>query len=57
MKIVDKVQFWLGLFDIVVGIGLTITAIVMHRYTKIVFTLFPVGVGIMALFRAIDTRK
>lgn len=57
MKIVDKVQFTLGIFDIVVGIGLTIAAIFLHRYAKIVFTLFPVGMGIMALFRGIETRK
>ena len=57
MQIVDKVQFTLGIFDIVVGIGLTIAAIVLHRYTKIVFTMFPVGMGIMALCRSIETRK
>ena len=57
MRIVDKVQFTLGIFDIVVGIGLTIAAIVLHRYTKIVFTMFPVGIGIMALYRSIETRK
>lgn len=57
MRIVDKVQFTLGIFDIVVGIGLTIAVIVMHRYEKIVFTLFPVGMGIGALFRGIETRK
>lgn len=57
MRIVDKVQFTLGIFDIVVGIGLTIAAIVLHRYTKIVFTMFPVGIGIMALYRSIEARK
>lgn len=57
MKIVDKVQFTLGIFYIVVGIGLTIAAIVLHRYGKIVFTLFPVGMGIMALCRGIETKK
>jgi hypothetical protein len=57
MRIVDKVQFALGIIDIVVGIGLTIAAIILQRYTKIVFTLFPVGMGIMALFRGIETRK
>lgn len=57
MRIVDKVQFALGIFDIVVGIGLTIAAIILQRYTKIVFALFPVGMGIMALFRGIETRK
>lgn len=54
MKIVDKVQFWLGVFDVVTGIVLTITAIVMGRYTKIMFTMFPVGVGIMSIFRGIE---
>lgn len=34
-----------------------VAAIVLHRYTKIVFTMFPVGMGIMALFRGIETRK
>lgn len=57
MRIVDKVQFTLGVFDIVVGIGITIAAIILHRYTKIVFTMFPVGIGIMALCRGIETRK
>ena len=57
MRIVDKVQFTLGIFDIVVGIGLTVAVIIMHRYTKIFFTVFPVGMGIMALFRGIETRK
>lgn len=57
MRIVDKVQFTLGIFDIVVGIGLTIAAIVLQRYSKIVFTLFPVGLGVMALTRGIETRK
>lgn len=57
MRIVDKVQFTLGVIDIVVGIWLTIAAIILHRYTKIVFTMFPVGMGIMALFRGIETRK
>ena len=57
MRIVDKVQFTLGVFDIIVGVGLTIAAIILHRYTKIVFTLFPVGIGIMALCRSIETRK
>lgn len=57
MKVVDKVQFALGIFDIVVGIGLTVAAIVLHRYAKIVFTLFPVGMGIMALCRGIEIRK
>lgn len=57
MRIVDKVQFTLGIFDIVVGIGITIAAIIMHRYAKIVFTLFPVGMGIMSLCRGIETRK
>lgn len=56
MKIVDKVQFWLGLLDIVVGIGTSIIVIVTHRYSKLVLTMFPVGVGIMALFRAIETK-
>ena len=56
MKITDKTQFALGVFDVVVGIALTITAIAMHRYTKIVFTLFPVGVGIMTIFRGIDAK-
>jgi hypothetical protein len=57
MRIVDKVQFTLGVFDIVVGIGITIAAIILHRYTKIVFTMFPVGMGIMALCQSIETRK
>lgn len=57
MRIVDKVQFTLGIFDIVVGIGLTIAVIVLHRYEKIVFTLFPIGMGIIALCRGIETRK
>lgn len=57
MRIVDKVQFTLGIFDIIVGAWLTIAAIILHRYTKIVFTLFPVGMGIMALIRGIETRK
>jgi hypothetical protein len=57
MRIVDKVQFTLGIIDIVVGIGLTIAAIILQRYTKIVFTMFPVGMGIMALCRGIETRK
>lgn len=57
MRIVDKVQFTLGIFDIVVGIGITIAAIILHRYTKIVFALYPVGMGIMALCRGIETRK
>lgn len=57
MRIVDKAQFTLGIFDIVVGIGVTIATIILHRYTKIVFTLFPVGMGIMALCRSIETRK
>ena len=57
MKITDKTQFALGVFDVVAGIALTIAAIALHRYTKIVFTLFPVGVGIMAIFRGIETRK
>ena len=57
MRIVDKVQFVLGIFDIVVGIGLTVAAIVLQRYSKIVFTLFPVGMGVMALMRGIETRK
>lgn len=57
MRIVDKVQFTLGVFDIVVGISITIAAIILHRYTKIVFTMFPVGMGIMALCRSIETRK
>lgn len=57
MRIVDKVHFTLGIFDIIVGIGLTIASIVLHRYTRIVFTLFPVGMGIMALFRGIETKK
>lgn len=57
MRIVDKAQFTLGIFDIAVGIGITIAVIVLHRYEKIVFTLFPVGMGIMALFRGIETRK
>ena len=57
MRIVDKVRFTLGIFDIVVGVGLTIASIVLHRYVKIVFTLFPVGMGIMALCRSIETRK
>ena len=57
MRIVDKVQFVLGIFDIVVGIGLTVAAIVLQRYSKIVFTLFPVGMGVMPLMRGIETRK
>lgn len=57
MRIVDKVQFWLGIFDILVGVGITIAAIIQHRYTKIVSTMFPVGIGIMILCRSIETRK
>lgn len=57
MRIVDKVQFTLGIFDIVVGVGAIIAAIILHRYTKIVFSLFSVSMGIMALFRGIETRK
>jgi hypothetical protein len=57
MRIVDKVQFTLGIFDIIVGVGLTIAVIILHRYTKIVFTMFPVGMGIMTLCRSIETKK
>ena len=57
MKIVDKVQFTLGVFDIVVGIGFTIAAIDLHMYTKIVSTLPPVGIGIWLLCQGIETRK
>lgn len=57
MRIVDKVQFWLGIFDIIVGVGITIAAIIQHRYTKIVSTMFPVGMGIMVLCQSIETRK
>ena len=57
MKVVDEVKFTLGIFDIVVGIGLTIAVIALHRYEKIVFTLFPIGLGAGALFRGIETRK
>lgn len=57
MKVVDKAQFTLGIFDIAVGIGLTIAVIALHRYEKIVFTLFHIGMGIMTLFRGIETRK
>lgn len=57
MRIVEKVQFTLGVFDIVVGIGITIVAIILHRYTKIAFMLYPVVMGIMALCRSIETRK
>ena len=34
MRIVDKVQFTLGIFDIAAGIGLTIAVIALHRYEK-----------------------
>lgn len=57
MRIVDKAQFILGIFDIIVGVGCVIAAIILHRYTKIGLTLFPVGTGIMALCRSIETRK
>lgn len=57
MRIVDKVQFTLGIFDILVGVGITIAAIIQHRYTKIVSTMFPVGIGIMILCQSIETRK
>ena len=57
LRIVDKVHFWLGIFDIIAGVGLTVYVIILHRYTKIVFTIFPVGMGIMALCRSIETRK
>ena len=57
MRIVDKVKFTLGIIDIIVGVGLIIAVILLHRYTKIVFTMFPVGMGIMALCRSIETRK
>ena len=57
MRIVDKVQFTLGIFDIVAGIGIAIAAIIMNRYAKIVFAMFPVGIGIMTLCRGIETRR
>lgn len=57
MRIVDKVQFTLGVFNIIVGVGITIAAIIQHRYTKIVSSLFSLGVGIMLLCQSVETRK
>ena len=57
MRIVDKVQFTLGIFDIVVGVGLVIATTVLHRYSKTVFAAFPVVLGISALCRSIETKK
>lgn len=57
MKVVDKAQFTLGIFDIAVGIGLTIAVIFIHRYENIVFTLPPVVMGIVSLCQSIETKK
>lgn len=57
MRIVDKAQFTLGVIDIVVGVGLVIATIVLHRYSKSVCAAFPVVIGISALFRSIETKK
>lgn len=57
MRIVDKVQFILGVFDIVVGVGMVIATICLHRYSKLAFAVFPVVIGISALCRSIETKK
>lgn len=57
MRIVDKAQFTLGIFGIIVGVGRTIASIILQRYANIVNAMFPVGFGIMSLCGSIETRK
>ena len=57
MWIVNKAQFTLGIFGIIVGVGRTIASIILQRYANIVTAMFPVGFGIMSLCGSIETRK
>jgi hypothetical protein len=57
MRIVDKIQFALGIFGIIVGVGRTIASIILQRYANIVTVMFPVGFSIMSLCGSIETRK
>ena len=57
MRIVDKAQFTLGIFGIIVGVGRTIASIISQRYANIVNAMFPVCFGIMSLCGSIETRK
>lgn len=57
MRIVDKAQFTIGIFGIIVGVGRTIASIILQRHANIVNAMFPVGFGIMSLCGSIETRK
>ena len=57
MKVKNKAKFILGIVDIVVGVGLVITCICLHRTSRIVFAFFPVLCGIGCLLDSIQTEK
>ena len=55
MRIVDKVQFTLGIFDIAVGVGLVVACILLNRTSKIACAFLPVVLGTSAMMRGIET--
>lgn len=57
MKIIDKVQFTLGIFDIIAGIVLIVLCVYKHRMDRIVYCIFPIPCGIASLMNGIETKK
>ena len=57
MRIKKKANFIVGVVDVICGIALVITCIVLCRTERIVYALFPLFLGIYQFLVSIETKK
>ena len=57
MRVKDKVQFVLGITDIIMSIALSVITIIQHKEDKLIVAVFVLFCGIMALSNGIETKK
>lgn len=57
MRVKDKVQFVLGITNIILSIILSVVAILQHKEDKFIVVIFALFCGIMTLCNSIETKK
>ena len=57
MRVKDKAQLVLGIIDILLGIIVSVLAIIEHKEDKLIVTVFVLFCGIIALSNGIETKK
>lgn len=57
MRVKDKAHLVLGIIDILLGITISVIAIIQHKEDKLIVAVFVLFCGIMALGNGIETKK